>query len=133
MAVQMAKAQGGERSPRPRAVRNGGRALQELGADLALELQDGRRPRADSREKSLPRESTSGAETQADPNLEVAIPLLRKHGRLILMAGRAAKPALPLGAFYPAELLDLWLCNIQLLARRTAPLCHRDGSLCGGR
>ena len=33
--------------------------------------------------------------------LEVAIPLLRKFGRLILMAGRTAKPALPLGAFYP--------------------------------
>ena len=40
-------------------------------------------------------------ETQREPNLEVAIPLLRKHGRLILMAGRTAKPALPLGAFYP--------------------------------
>ncbi len=40
-------------------------------------------------------------ETQREPNLEVPIPLLRKHGRLILMAGRAAKPALPLGAFYP--------------------------------
>jgi NADPH2:quinone reductase len=40
-------------------------------------------------------------ETQREPNLEVSIPLLKKHGRMILMAGRAAKPALPLGAFYP--------------------------------
>jgi NADPH2:quinone reductase len=40
-------------------------------------------------------------ETQREPNLEVSIPLLRKHGRMILMAGRAARPTLPLGAFYP--------------------------------
>jgi NADPH2:quinone reductase len=40
-------------------------------------------------------------ETQREPNLEVSIPLLRKRGRMILMAGRAAKPILPLGAFYP--------------------------------
>jgi len=40
-------------------------------------------------------------ETQREPNLEVAVPLLRKGGRMVLMAGRAAMPALPLGAFYP--------------------------------
>lgn len=40
-------------------------------------------------------------ETQREPNLEVAVHLLRKGGRMILMAGRAAMPALPLGAFYP--------------------------------
>ena len=42
-------------------------------------------------------------ETQREPNLEVTIPLLRKRGRMILMAGRTAKPALPLGAFYPRD------------------------------
>src|SRR3954451_3804858 len=40
-------------------------------------------------------------ETQREPNLEVSIPLLRKRGRIILMAGRTAKPVLPLGSFYP--------------------------------
>lgn len=40
-------------------------------------------------------------ETQREPNLEVSIPLMRPRGRTILIAGRAAKPALPLGAFYP--------------------------------
>src|SRR5262249_55732570 len=35
------------------------------------------------------------------PDLETAIPLLRKRGRMIVMAGRAAKPTLPLGSFYP--------------------------------
>jgi NADPH:quinone reductase len=42
-------------------------------------------------------------ETQREPNLEVSIPLLRKRGRMILMAGRAATPALPLGSFYPRD------------------------------
>lgn len=42
-------------------------------------------------------------ETQREPNLELAIPLLRKRGRMIVMAGRQAKPALPLGSFYPRD------------------------------
>ena len=42
-------------------------------------------------------------ETQREPDLEVAVPLLRKRGRMILMAGRQARPALPLGAFYPRD------------------------------
>ncbi|HEU5117231.1 MAG TPA: zinc-binding dehydrogenase, partial [Isosphaeraceae bacterium] len=39
-------------------------------------------------------------ETQREPNLEAAVPLLRKRGRMILMAGRTARPVLPLGSFY---------------------------------
>ncbi|GAC1468058.1 MAG: zinc-binding dehydrogenase [Isosphaeraceae bacterium] len=42
-------------------------------------------------------------ETQREPDLEVAIPLLRKRGRMILMAGRTARPILPLGSFYPRD------------------------------
>jgi NADPH2:quinone reductase len=42
-------------------------------------------------------------ETQREPNLDVAVPLLRKRGRMILMAGRTARPVLPLGAFYPRD------------------------------
>lgn len=42
-------------------------------------------------------------ETQREPNLELAIPLLRKRGRIIVMAGRQAKPSLPLGSFYPRD------------------------------
>jgi NADPH:quinone reductase len=42
-------------------------------------------------------------ETQREPNLEVAIPMLRKRGRMIVMAGRQAKPVLPLGSFYPRD------------------------------
>jgi NADPH2:quinone reductase len=42
-------------------------------------------------------------ETQRSPDLEVSVPLLRRRGRMILMAGRDAKPALPLGSFYPRD------------------------------
>ena len=65
-------------------------------------------------------------ETQREPNLEVSIPLLRKHGRMILMAGRTAKPALPLGAFYPAELRDLRLRHVQRHAGRATAPCADD-------
>lgn len=40
-------------------------------------------------------------ETQREPDLSTIVPLLRKRGRAILMAGREATPSLPLGAFYP--------------------------------
>jgi NADPH2:quinone reductase len=42
-------------------------------------------------------------ETTREPNLELIVPLLAKRGRAILMAGRDAKPTLPLGAFYTKD------------------------------
>lgn len=42
-------------------------------------------------------------ETQRDPDLTTSVPLLRKRGRMVLMAGRTATPALPLGSFYPRD------------------------------
>jgi NADPH2:quinone reductase len=74
---------------------------QRLGADLALNYKTDDIP-------ALLREFAPDGidvwyETQREPNLEVAIPLLRKRGRMIVMAGRAARPVLPLGAFYPRD------------------------------
>jgi NADPH2:quinone reductase len=70
-----------------------------LGADLALNY------KTDDIPARLREFAPDGVdvwyETQREPNLEVAVPLLRKRGRMILMAGRAAKPVLPLGSFYP--------------------------------
>jgi NADPH2:quinone reductase len=70
-----------------------------LGADLALNY------KTDDIPSRLREFSPEGVdvwfETLREPNLEVSIPLLRKGGRMILVAGRAAKPVLPLGAFYP--------------------------------
>ena len=71
----------------------------KLGADLALNYKTDNVP-AKLREFA-PEGVDIWYETQREPNLEISIPLLRKYGRLILLAGRAAKPPLPLGAFYP--------------------------------
>ena len=84
--------------PPPAATRSV-KLCQELGADLALNYKTDDIP-ARLREFA-PEGVDVWYETQREPNLEVAIPLLRKRGRMILMAGRTAKPVLPLGAFYP--------------------------------
>jgi len=39
-------------------------------------------------------------ETLREPNFERAVPLLAKRGRMIVMAGREAKPVFPVGPFY---------------------------------
>lgn len=100
MVVQMAKAAGA------RVATSAGsdsklELCRKLGADLALNY------RTDDVPTRLREFAPEGIdvwyETQREPNLEVAVPLLRKRGRMILMAGRAAKPVLPLGAFYPRD------------------------------
>ncbi len=103
MVVQMGKAVGA------RVATSAGsdervKLCHDLGADLALNYKTDDIP-AKLREFT-PEGVDVWYETQREPNLEVSIPLLRPRGRMILMAGRAAKPALPLGALYPR------LCSI---------------------
>lgn len=43
-------------------------------------------------------------ETQREPTLERSIGMMRKRGRIVLMAGRDARPEFPLGAFYVNDL-----------------------------
>jgi NADPH2:quinone reductase len=43
-------------------------------------------------------------ETQRDPNLEQILAFMNKRGRIVVIAGRAAKPPLPFGSFYPRDL-----------------------------
>jgi len=98
MVIQMAKATGARAATS--AGRPEGLALcRSLGADLVLNY------KTDDIPAQLRAFAPEGVdvwyETQREPNLEVSIPLLRRFGRMILMAGRAAKPALPLGSFYP--------------------------------
>jgi NADPH2:quinone reductase len=98
MVVQMAKAAGA------RVVTAAGsdahvELCRALGADLALNYKTEDIP---ARLREFAAEGIDvWYETQREPDLETAIPLLRKRGRMILMAGRTAKPVLPLGAFYP--------------------------------
>lgn len=42
-------------------------------------------------------------ETQREPNFERAVPLLARRGRIILMAGREARPTFPVGPFYTKD------------------------------
>lgn len=100
LVVQMAKAAGARvataaGSPRKLDL------CKSFGADLALNYKTDDIP-ARLREFA-PEGVDVWYETQREPNLEVSIPLLRKRGRMILMAGRAARPALPLGSFYPRD------------------------------
>jgi NADPH2:quinone reductase len=98
MAIQMAKASGAlvaTAAGSPERLE----LCRRLGADLALNYHSDDIP-AKLREFS-PEGVDVWFETQREPNLEVSIPLLRKNGRMILIAGRAAKPVLPLGSFYP--------------------------------
>jgi NADPH2:quinone reductase len=98
MVVQMARAAGAK------VATSAGSAervelCRSLGADLALNYKTDDLPTR--LREFAPEGFDVWYETVREPNLEVSVPLLRKHGRLILMAGRAAKPTLPLGAFYP--------------------------------
>lgn len=100
MVVQMAKAVGA------RVATSAGspermEMCKQLGAELVLNY------KTDDLPSSLLAFAPEGIdvwyETQREPDLSVSVPLLRKRGRMVLMAGRTATPALPLGSFYPRD------------------------------
>lgn len=70
----------------------------ELGADLALNY------KSQHVEAAIRQFAPKGIqvwwETLREPNFEQAIPLLATRGRMIVMAGREARPPLPVGPFY---------------------------------
>ena len=100
LVIQMVKAVGG------RVATTAGSPerldlCRKLGADLALNYKMDDVP---ARLKAFAPDGIDvWYETQREPNLEVAIPLLRKRGRMLVIAGRQAKPVLPLGSFYPRD------------------------------
>jgi NADPH:quinone reductase len=100
MVVQMAKAAGAKVAT---SAGNANRVqiCKDLGADLALDY------KTDDVASELRGFAPDGVdvwfETQREPNLEVSIPLLRRRGRMVLMAGRTALPTLPLGSFYTRD------------------------------
>ena len=122
MVVQMAKAAGA------RVATSAGHPdrvalCRQLGADLALDYKTDDVP-ARLREFA-PDGIDVWYETQREPNLEVSVPLLRKRGRMILMAGRTAKPALPLGSFYPRDCSLLGFAMFNATAEEQRP-CADD-------
>ncbi|HYG34424.1 MAG TPA: NADPH:quinone reductase [Clostridia bacterium] len=95
--VQMAKTLGA------RVVTTAGseekvRICRELGADLALNY------KAEDVDAAVRQFAPQGVnvwwETLREPNFERAIPLLSMRGRMVIMAGRDAKPQFPVGSFY---------------------------------
>jgi NADPH2:quinone reductase len=100
MVVQMAKALGA------RVVTTAGsaeklRIARELGADLAINYQT---EDVAARVKEFAADGVSvWWETLREPNFDRAVPLLAKRGRMIVMAGRDARPPFPVGPFYTKD------------------------------
>jgi NADPH2:quinone reductase len=95
--VQMAKALGA------RVITTAGsdakvQLCRELGADLALNYKT---EDVDARIREFaPRGIDVWWESLREPNFERTVPLLAPFGRMILMAGREARPVFPAGPFY---------------------------------
>lgn len=95
--VQMAKALGA------RVVTTGGSdekvaACRELGADLAVNYKT--QDVDDAVRQFAPQGVNVWWETLREPNFERTVPRLAMRGRMILMAGREARPVFPVGPFY---------------------------------
>ncbi|MCI0334541.1 MAG: NADPH:quinone reductase [Planctomycetes bacterium] len=97
MVVQMSKALGA------RVITTGGSdekvaECRKLGADAAINYKTEDVP---ARVKELAPEGINvWWETLREPNFDVTVPLLAARGRMILMAGRDARPQFPVGPFY---------------------------------
>jgi NADPH:quinone reductase len=70
----------------------------ELGADFVLNYKTENVPEAIK--KFAPGGVNVWWETLREPDFDKAIPLLSMHGRMIVMAGRDARPPFPVGPFY---------------------------------
>lgn len=97
MVLQLAKAAGA------RVLATGGsddkvKTCRELGADLAVNYRT--ENVADAVERFSPHAIDVFWETSREPDLEAIVPLLAERGRIVLMAGRDARPAFPVGPFY---------------------------------
>jgi NADPH2:quinone reductase len=98
-----------------------------LGADLAIDYKNDDVP-AQLR-AFAPEGIDVWFETQREPDLEVSIPLLRRWGRMILMAGRTATPKLPLGSFYTrnCSIFGYAMFNFRPMPSAAAPTTSTAG------
>jgi NADPH:quinone reductase len=100
MVVQMAKALGA------RVITTAGsdqklKLCLEYGADAAINY---REEKVSARVKELAPDGVDvWWETIREPNFEQTIPLLARRGRMVLMAGRDARPIFPVGPFYTKD------------------------------
>jgi NADPH2:quinone reductase len=97
MVVQMSKALGA------RVITTAGsdekmKQCREIGADAAINY---KKEDVSARVKELAPEGVHvWWETLREPNFDTTVPLLAARGRMILMAGRDARPQFPVGPFY---------------------------------
>jgi NADPH2:quinone reductase len=76
----------------------------ELGADVVLDYQSGT---LDDELKEVAGKNKGFDiwwETQREPTFDRTVSLMKRRGRIILMAGRAARPEFPVGPFYVNDL-----------------------------
>jgi NADPH2:quinone reductase len=119
MVVQMSKAIGA------RVITTAGSdekvaECREIGADAAINYKT---EDVAARVKELAPEGVNvWWETLREPNFDVAVPLLAARGRMILMAGRDARPAFPVGPFYVkgCQLLGFAMFNATPAEQRAA-------------
>lgn len=100
MVVQMAKARGA-RVLATAGTEDKHNRLLELGTDVAINYN-----KIDIEaavHEAAPKGVNVFWETRRDPNFDQAIELLSARGRMVVMAGRDARPAFPVGPFYVKE------------------------------
>jgi len=94
-------------------------ACRALGADLALNY------KTEDLDAAIKNFAPTGVnvwwETLREPNLERAIPLLAMRGRMVVMAGRDARPPFPVGPFYTKD------CSLHGFAMFNAPAEEQRG------
>jgi len=100
MVVQMSKAIGAT------VIATGGtdqkcRIASDLGADVAINYQ--RESIAKIVHEKAPKGVNVFWETRRDPDFDMAVELMAPRGRMVLMAGRDARPTFPVGPFYVKE------------------------------
>ena len=100
MVVQMARAVGARVATSSGSPERAEQA-RALGADLALNYKTDDIP-ARLREFA-PDGLDVWFENQREPNFDVAIPLLKLRGRMVVIAGRPARPIFPVGPFYTRD------------------------------
>ncbi len=100
MVVQMARALGARVIATASSDEKCQRAI-ELGADVAINYQ--RESIADVVRQQAPKGVNVFWETRREPDFDGAVELLAERGRMVLMAGRDARPEFPVGPFYVKE------------------------------
>lgn len=119
MVVQMAKALGA------RVITTAGSdekvaACRELGADSAINYKT--ENVADRVKSFAPAGVNVWWETLREPDFDLTVPLLASRGRMVLMAGREARPTFPVGPFYVkgCHLVGFVMFNATPAEQRTA-------------